>query len=69
MAANTDLFLNSVNWMAGKTENIGIQPRSQERRLVHMTDVRRKRVFWGAVVLPALAMIILGIVVWRLRSS
>lgn len=69
MAANTDLFLNSVNWIAGKTENIGIQPRSHERRLVHMTDVRRKRVFWGAVVLPALAMIILGIVVWRFRSS
>ena len=67
-AANTDLFLNAVNWMVGKTENIGIQPRSQDRRAVHMTPVRRTRLFWGAVVLPALAMVILGIVVWRLRS-
>ena len=68
MAANTDLFLNSVNWMVGKTENIGIQPRERERRAVHMTPVRRRRLFWGAVILPALAMVILGIVVWRLRS-
>ena len=68
MAANTDLFLNSVNWMVGKTENIGIQPRERERRAVHMTPVRRRRLFWGAVVLPALAMVILGIAVWRLRS-
>ncbi|MHC5055684.1 MAG: GldG family protein [Planctomycetota bacterium] len=67
-AANTDLFLNAVNWMVGKTENIGIQPRERERRAVHMTPVRRTRVFWGAVVLPALAMVVLGIVVWRLRS-
>ena len=67
-SANSDLFLNSVNWMVGKTENIGIQPREQERRLVHMTPSRLTRVFWGAVVLPALAMVVLGIVVWRLRS-
>jgi hypothetical protein len=68
MAANTDLFLNSVNWMVGKTQNIGIQPRERERRAVHMTPVRRTRVFWGAVVLPALLMVVLGIIVWRLRS-
>ncbi|MHC4248288.1 MAG: GldG family protein [Planctomycetota bacterium] len=67
-SANSDLFLNAVNWMAGKTENIGIQPREQMRRTVSMTQSRKTRVFWGAVVLPALAMVVLGIVVWRLRS-
>ncbi len=68
-SANSDLFLNAVNWMVGKTENIGIQPREQMRRMVSMTPVRRTRIFWGAVVLPALAMVILGIVVWRFRST
>jgi len=68
MAANTDLFLNSVNWMVGKAESIGIQPRKHEFRLVHMTKVRRRRIFWGVVIFPALAMVVMGIVVWRFRS-
>ena len=67
-SANSDLFLNSVNWMVGKRENIGIQPKEQMSRTVSMTGDRKDRVFWGAVVLPALAMVVLGIVVWRLRS-
>jgi len=67
-SANSDLFMNAVNWMVGKRENIGIQPKEQMSRTVSMTGDRRDRVFWGAVVLPALAMVVLGIVVWRLRS-
>jgi len=67
-SANSDLFMNAVNWMVGKRENIGIQPKEQMSRTVSMTGDRKDRVFWGAVVLPALAMVVLGIVVWRLRS-
>ncbi|MHC4200813.1 MAG: GldG family protein [Planctomycetota bacterium] len=67
-ASNPDLFLNAVNWMVGRTANIGIAPRERDRRTVVMTPSRRTKFVVGAVVLPALLMAALGICVWLIRS-
>jgi hypothetical protein len=66
-SANLDLFLNCVNWMVGRRENIGIEPRPRETRRVTMTPSRRARVFWGAVGGPVVLMVSLALAVWRLR--
>ncbi len=67
-SANVDLFLNAVNWMVGRTANIGIEPKERDRRTAVITPRRRRRLFWGAVVFPTVLMVALGLVVWRLRS-
>lgn len=67
-SANADLFLNSVNWMVGRRENVGIAPKEREKRTAIVTPSRRTRLFWGGVVGPAALMVILGIYVWRVRS-
>ena len=67
-SANSDLFLNAVNWMVGRRANIGIVPRERDRRTVVMTPSRRTKVFLGTVVFPAALMVALGIYVWRVRS-
>ena len=67
-SANPDLFLNAVNWMVGRTENIGIAPRERDRRTVVMTPSRRWKFVVGAVLLPAALMAVLGICVWLIRS-
>jgi ABC-type uncharacterized transport system involved in gliding motility auxiliary subunit len=65
---NRDLFLNAVNWMVERTENIGIVSRERERRTATVTPERRTRLFWGAFVAPLVVMVALGIFVWRARS-
>jgi len=67
-SANVDLFLNSVNWMVGRRENVGIAPKERERRTAIVTPSRRARLFWGGAVGPAALMVALGIYVWRARS-
>lgn len=66
---NVDLFLNAVNWLVGRTENLRIRRPARERCAVTMTRSRRRRVFWGAVMGPPLLMVVLGAVVWRLRRD
>jgi hypothetical protein len=67
-SANMSVFLNAVNWMVGRRENIGIEPKERQRRTAVITPRRRSRLFWGVVVGPAVLMVVLGIVVWRMRS-
>ena len=67
-SANADLFLNAVNWMVGRTENVGIEPRERDRRTVVMTPSRRTKFVVGAVLLPAVLMAVLGFYVWLVRS-
>jgi hypothetical protein len=69
LTCNSDLFLNAVNWMVDRTENIGIVPKERDHRIANVTPSRRTKLFWGAFVGPTLLMVILGIVVWRIRAK
>jgi hypothetical protein len=67
-SASMSVFLNAFNWMVGRRENIGIEPKERRRRTAVITPRRRARLFWGTVLGPAVLMVVLGIVVWRMRS-
>lgn len=67
--ANVDIFINAVNWLVGRTENIGIQPKKELARRVYTTQKTRRRLFWGIVVFPVLMMSVLGVLVWRARRK
>ncbi len=69
MGANADLFLNSVNWLLGRTELLALAPKTfEELRLV--MDARQLRcLFWTVVVgLPGLVAGFGLWAAWRRRS-
>lgn len=49
MAGNMDLFLNGVDWLAGRQGVLGVRPRSLEERRLTMTRVQIQMLFWIAV--------------------
>lgn len=64
---NADLFLNTVNWLAGQENLIAIRPRLPADRRITMTAAQERNVFWlSLLVLPA-AIIGLGIYTWWRR--
>jgi hypothetical protein len=67
-SVNVDLFGASVNWLVGRTENIGIPPKEEDVRIADVKPGQRKQLFVGIVVGPVLMMIALGVYVWRVRS-
>lgn len=65
-SGNGDLFLNTVNWLAGEEEMIAIRPKEAEDRRVAMTARQTKMVFYGTVI--ALPLLVLGVgIVVRVR--
>ena len=68
-SVNEDFFLNAINWMAERTENIGIAAKERERRTATITPSRRRRLLFGTVFGPVIVMVVLGIYVWRVRSQ
>lgn len=66
---NRDLFLNAINWIVERRENIGIIPKERERRTVVVNPTRARRIFVGAFVGPCVLMVVLGIFVWWSRSK
>ena len=67
--ANLDLFLNSVHWLAGQTEQIGIAPREPEQVQLAMTGPQERAVMiFSLFLLPGLA-IAAGVVVWIFRRK
>ena len=67
--ANGDLFINSINWMVGVKENIGIESRTPDVRSANMTDKNRNRVFWVNIVLVPVLVLACGAVVLWLRRK
>lgn len=67
LATNRDLFLNAVNWMRGRTELIGIQPRTRKNIRLTLDNRQYKRMLFG----PSLTMLFLfgalGACVWMVR--
>lgn len=65
--ANLDLILNSVHWLIGKTEQIGIAAREPEQVQLSMTGTQER----GVILITLLAMpglaVGAGVVVWLFR--
>jgi len=65
--ANLDFLLNSVHWLVGRSEQIGITPREPEHVQLAMTGPQEKGVIVVTLfLLPGLA-VVSGIVVWFFR--
>lgn len=49
MAGNLDLFLNSVDWLAGRQELISVRPKVTNLRRMNLTRAQAKSIFWISV--------------------
>ena len=65
---NSDLFLNSINWLAEKEKLISIGPKSPDIRKISISANEMRAVFWGTIAgLPLLALCLCVIVWFRRR--
>jgi ABC-type uncharacterized transport system involved in gliding motility auxiliary subunit len=64
---NSDLFLNSVNWLAEDEDLISIRPKSATNRSVTMTESQQRTFLLLSAALMPLAVIGSGIYIWWKR--
>ncbi|MDR3554608.1 MAG: Gldg family protein [Syntrophobacteraceae bacterium] len=65
---NGDLFLNTVNYLANKTNLIAIQRPNAGKPLM-LTSSQAGSIFWTVVIMIPLAVLFSGIAVYRIRRS
>lgn len=65
-AANGDLFVNAINWLAEEEDLISIRPKSQTNRDVQLSATAQNILFWLIFFMPV-AVIGLGISIWWKR--
>jgi len=69
MAGNLNLFLNCVDWLAGRQDLISVRPKVVDVRFMDLTRAQTQAVSWISVlIIPALAVVI-GIVALRRRRQ
>lgn len=67
MAGNMDLFLNGIDWLAGRHGVLGARPREAGERQLTMTGAQVQLLFWISVGgIPAVALLI-GLMALRAR--
>jgi ABC-type uncharacterized transport system involved in gliding motility auxiliary subunit len=64
---NSDLFLNTVNWLAEQENLIAIRPKEAADRRLTMTAGQQDLVFWLSVVVIPMAVFATGIYGWWRR--
>ncbi|NOT58727.1 MAG: GldG family protein [Acidobacteria bacterium] len=64
---NTDLFLNSVNWLAQDESLISIRPKATTNRSVTMSESQQRLFFWLCVAFLPLVVMATGVYVWWRR--
>ena len=71
LAGNLDLFLNSIDWLAGRQDLISVRPKVTDIRRLNLTRAQAKSVFWFSVVgLPGVALIAgVGAILRRRRGA
>jgi hypothetical protein len=67
-SGNLDFLLNSVEWLAGRAENVGIEPRRYRKLVADVRPDDRLPLLVGTVLGPALVMVAAGLLVRRARS-
>ena len=68
-AASPDLLLNSINWLMGEEEKISIRPKIIDIPRLQLS-VGRLRAMWltSIVILPALVILVGGLIWWKRRT-
>jgi ABC-type uncharacterized transport system involved in gliding motility auxiliary subunit len=67
LLGNSDLVLNTVNWLASDEDLISIRPKENEDRPINMTNAQLRWVtIWSQFILP-LAVVLMGVSVWWRR--
>ena len=64
---NRDVFINSVSWMLGAEENIGISPRINDDGRVSVEPREARTIGIGTIVIAPLLVIVLGLTVLFVR--
>lgn len=64
--ANSDWFVNSINWLAEEEDLISIRPKSPTNRDVQLSSTAQNILFWLTMILP-IAVIGAGIQIWWKR--
>ena len=64
---NSNLFLNSINWLAGDYDLIEIRPRIIVYRELVLNQREREFIKWSSWFFPPSLMLILGVIVWWRR--
>jgi ABC-type uncharacterized transport system involved in gliding motility auxiliary subunit len=65
---NLDFCRNAVNWLVERKDLVTIESRPEMQRVLVVDDSTGKVVFWLLVVALPLVVLLLGSVVWALRS-
>ena len=68
-AANSDLFLNSVNWLADQHERITIRPRRRAASQIFLTEGQQLFLSMFSINLLPLILAASGVAVWVLRKN
>jgi len=66
-AGNLDLLLNTLNWLAGKEEMIGIRNKPFERKQIELSIQNTRIVFYLCVIVLPILVVIAGVIVWLKR--
>lgn len=66
---NSELFLNSVGWLAGQSDLVSIRPRSIRASRVQFTQEQGTVIFFLSVLLIPELLLVLGITVWWRRAN
>jgi hypothetical protein len=67
LPGHQNLFLNSVSWLVGKSEEIGIRPKNPELTSLTLSSQQMKALTLLVLVAMPAAVILAGCVVWWLR--
>ncbi len=65
-AANGDLFVNAINWLAQEEDLISIRPKSMTSRSVELSSIAQNLLFWLTIFLP-ISVLGLGAAMWWKR--
>jgi ABC-type uncharacterized transport system involved in gliding motility auxiliary subunit len=68
-AGNRDFFLNVISWLAEEEDLISVRPRERADRRIFLTLEQSRVVFWFAVLLAPLVVLLAGIWVWLKRRQ
>ena len=67
IGADIDLFMNSLNWLAGEEELISIRPKTPDQRQMNLDSVQLSRIFWFTIVIMPVIILAVGAFIWWQR--
>jgi len=69
LAANGDLFLNVISWLAEDTDLISVRAKDPKARSITLTPAESKLIFLATVVFFPLATLMFGMAIWFKRRA